>query len=196
MVIVNDTADRWERRSSGAHWSYPCKFSRGRFSWTVLWRLGGACCVPRGGPLALSGRLFSATVPPGTLRRARMPSAVWQGFCNLLRAPPLPGRVHLHGSPPLPGALSAPRHVPGALQGVPNPQDGLQDGPGRPPKPPRWPKMPPRRPKRPQRSPKSAPRGPPRGPNDAKINDFGLFGPCWRLPWSPLGSSWRPLGRS
>ena len=81
--------------------------------------------------------------------------------------------------PPLPEALSAPRHVPGALQGVPNPQDGLQDGPGRPPKPPRWPKMPPRRPKRPQRSPKSALRGPPRGPQDAKIIDFHCVFQCF-----------------
>ena len=85
----------------------------------------------------------------------------------------------MRARPPLPEALSAPRHVPGALQGVQDAQDGFQDGPGRPPKPPRWPKMPPRRPKRPQRSPKSAPRGPPRGPKEANIIDFHCVFQCF-----------------
>ena len=107
-----------------------------------------------------------------------MPSAVWQGFSDLLRPPPST-RAYSHAPPPLPEALSAPRHVPGALQGVQDAQDGFQDGPGRPPKPPRWPKMPPRRPKRPQRSPKSAPRGPPRGPKEAKIIDFHCVFQCF-----------------
>ena len=66
----------------------------------------------------------------------------------------------LHASPPLFEALSAPRHAPGALQGVQDALDGFQDGPGRPPKPPRWPKMPPRRPKMHPRRLKMASRWP------------------------------------
>ena len=73
-----------------------------------------------------------------TLRRGRMPSAVWQGVCNLLRdpAPRSPQTVACI-------APGRPRRLLGALQSVQNTQDGLQDGPGKPPGPPRWSKRPP-----------------------------------------------------
>ena len=108
------------------------------------------------------------------LRRGRMPRAVWQGFCNLLRAPPPPGGRPLPASPILPGLPGRPWRLPGALQ-------GFHDGPGSPPRPPRGPKMPPRRakmasrrPKRPPRRPKRPPRALPRGPQEAKIIDFPM----------------------
>eukprot|EP00959_Pyramimonas_sp_CCMP1952_P439801 9207575-Pyramimonas_sp.AAC.1 len=63
----------------------------------------------------------SATLPPGALRRVRMPSAVWQGR-------------------PLFETLWVVSHIPSSLRGVHGAPHGFQHGHGTTARPPLWPK--------------------------------------------------------
>ena len=128
---------------------------------------------------------LSATVPPGTLRRGKMPSAVWQGFCSLLRDPPLPltaqSRAHRPYSWESPGGHCASLGLSEASkttqEGHQSCQDGptclqdskiqLQEGPRWPHDRTRWPQE---GSKRPPRRLKKAPRGASGGPEEAKTS--------------------------
>ena len=147
-------------------------------------------------PISVS--CWHPTVPPGTLGRCRMPSAVWQGFCHPRRAP-----LWWH-----PGACTAP-----PSQGL----RGCQAPPWRSPRRPRctrWfprrprqatksakmaqdasnttshgPKMASRQPKRPPGRPKRAPGEPPANPEKGKTSCFPMISHSrlFGLPSAPDG---------
>ena len=122
----------------------------------------------RGGP----GGSPSEKSPPclGTLRCGRLPSAVWQGFCSLLRDPPHPPCSRVLPAPPLAKTLQRPCKAPPAktLQYPAKTWQRPCKDPAIPLQNPAKPLQKPRRPQEASEKPREPPKKPPRGPAEAQ----------------------------